>query len=411
MKLSWGFILSSIYCSASAAKVGHVYTHDAHRKASPQSPPALTPETARLILAQRLGVSQFHSVDYADEDIIAKLNAFGGQRQRLFGGEAKGSQAHVLVWIDDVEDTSAIISDSSAWTGEFTIDNPPPASDNDRLIQDIIVQAESIPKLADPDSRIYLDSIDAEVTLKEVKKTGVYNDYLNVLRADKSDRLDASKLSKSISDLLKKDIGVTVVLMPPLASSAKRSAHAYGFYDMPSVEARREKTEAPLTLESTNSKPSNTPQSPNPNISDLEDFPVITAADDEGPVLGILPRCFSSEAACIKRTHNCTGHGACKVLQAGNKDLGTSDCYGCMCVDTITKVGEDHGMEGAKRQVTHWGGPACQKRDVSVPFFLFAGAGILLAFLISSSIGLLYSMGSEELPSVIGAGVSGPVRK
>jgi hypothetical protein len=72
-------------------------------------------------------------------------------------------------------------------------------------------------------------------------------------------------------------------------------------------------------------------------------------------------------------------------------------------------VGEN-GME-EKRQVTYWGGPACQKKDVSQPFWLFAGSGIVLAFLISASIGLLYSMGNEELPSVIGAGVSGPVKK
>jgi hypothetical protein len=46
-----------------------------------------------------------------------------------------------------------------------------------------------------------------------------------------------------------------------------------------------------------------------------------------------------------------------------------------------------------------------------VQFWLFVAVGVVLAFLVSSGIGMLYSMGSEELPSVIGAGVSGPVRK
>ena len=71
---------------------------------------------------------------------------------------------------------------------------------------------------------------------------------------------------------------------------------------------------------------------------------------------------------------------------------------------------EEDGEE-PKIKTTYWGGPACQKKDVSVPFWLFVGSGVLLAFLISSGIGMLYSMGSEELPSVIGAGVSGPSRK
>ncbi|KAK1918310.1 hypothetical protein P3342_001228 [Pyrenophora teres f. teres] len=64
-----------------------------------------------------------------------------------------------------------------------------------------------------------------------------------------------------------------------------------------------------------------------------------------------------------------------------------------------------------KKKVTYWGGPACQKKDISTQFWLFVGSGVILAFLVSSGIGMLYSMGAEELPSVIGAGVSGPTRK
>jgi hypothetical protein len=79
-------------------------------------------------------------------------------------------------------------------------------------------------------------------------------------------------------------------------------------------------------------------------------------------------------------------------------------------VPTVEHVDEDKGME-SKTKTTYWGGPACQKKDISVQFWLFVMIGVALAFLISAGIGMLYSMGSEELPSVIGAGVSGPVRK
>lgn len=58
-------------------------------------------------------------------------------------------------------------------------------------------------------------------------------------------------------------------------------------------------------------------------------------------------------------------------------------------------------------KTVQWGGPACQKKDVSIPFWLLAGFTVLLVGVVTWAIGLLYSVGSEELPSVIGAGVSG----
>ena len=64
--------------------------------------------------------------------------------------------------------------------------------------------------------------------------------------------------------------------------------------------------------------------------------------------------------------------------------------------------------EDGTQKTVQWGGLACQKKDVSVPFFLFASFGVAMAALVFGAIGMLFSMGSEELPSVIGAGVAGP---
>lgn len=55
-----------------------------------------------------------------------------------------------------------------------------------------------------------------------------------------------------------------------------------------------------------------------------------------------------------------------------------------------------------------WGGNACQKKDVSMEFILFASFGVVFTAIIAGSIGMLFNMGSQELPSVIGAGVVGP---
>lgn len=58
-------------------------------------------------------------------------------------------------------------------------------------------------------------------------------------------------------------------------------------------------------------------------------------------------------------------------------------------------------------QKIQWGGPACQKKDISSPFFLIAGVSVLAILMVGSAVGMLFSMGQEELPSVISAGVGG----
>ncbi|KAJ4287211.1 hypothetical protein N0V90_012609 [Kalmusia sp. IMI 367209] len=417
MKLSWSFIASSLYCAASAAPAGHVYIHDPSRRPSPQAASTVNPETARLILAQRLGLSRFHSIKDPSEETLKQINAFGGRKQKLFGGENPDrTQAQVLVWIEGAEDAEAIIKHPETWSS-FSIANPPPASDNERLIQDMIQQAESLPQKPDPKGNTYSSTSKIDVILSKLEPPTVYNDYLTVLRldllrADKGQELLSTVLS-TLPDLTSQyaedSFGITLVMMPPSSSHSKRTAHPYGSYDLPSnLHARREPTEAPISLSTP--KPAT---SPNPAVPDLEDFPVVTQADggnDTTPPLGILPRCFASKTACIEATNQCSGHGECSVIQkkSGGK-TGPKDCYGCVCKPTFIRL-NDTGME-QRRRTTHWGGPACQKKDISVPFWLFVTSGVLFAFLISGGIGLLYSVGSEELPGVIGAGVSGPSRK
>ena len=65
-------------------------------------------------------------------------------------------------------------------------------------------------------------------------------------------------------------------------------------------------------------------------------------------------------------------------------------------------------LEGGGTQTTRWAGTACQKKDVSSGFFLLAGLSIALVGMATWGVGLMCSIGQEELPSVIGAGVAGP---
>jgi len=109
-----------------------------------------------------------------------------------------------------------------------------------------------------------------------------------------------------------------------------------------------------------------------------------------------IPQCFASFDRCMSQTANCTGHGECRNRYL---DSDATACFSCACGAT-----KDTGSKGDK--TIHWGGNMCQKQDISVPFWLITGFTVTIVSAITFSIGLLYIVGEEQLPGVIGAGVS-----
>ncbi|KAI1803585.1 hypothetical protein F4811DRAFT_524050 [Daldinia bambusicola] len=115
--------------------------------------------------------------------------------------------------------------------------------------------------------------------------------------------------------------------------------------------------------------------------------------------LPVLPACFASQNACVTATDACSGRGEC-FNRWGAVEGAKRACFACHCMTT--------NETDAKGRVSlyHWGGASCQKRDISTPFWLFAGVSIALVATVAFAIGLLFSVGEEKLPGVIGAGVS-----
>ena len=112
-----------------------------------------------------------------------------------------------------------------------------------------------------------------------------------------------------------------------------------------------------------------------------------------------IPACFGSEDSCVTGTGNCSGHGSClnRYAKPDGSD-GKEVCFTCHCLSTVSESGS----------LTQWAGGACSKKDVSVPFWLFFGFTILLLGILYLAIGMLFGVGEETLPGVIGAGVSRP---
>ena len=101
-----GIVYASVLLQAHAvAPEAFIYTSKnqestlSHRKAI-----SISPITARLLLAQRLGLSQYHSLEDADDVTIELLNAFGDAQEQIFHDHDQGRRPDkLLTFIENVE--------------------------------------------------------------------------------------------------------------------------------------------------------------------------------------------------------------------------------------------------------------------------------------------------------------------
>ncbi|KAJ5180374.1 hypothetical protein N7492_003584 [Penicillium capsulatum] len=115
----------------------------------------------------------------------------------------------------------------------------------------------------------------------------------------------------------------------------------------------------------------------------------------------LAPVCHATNSSCAEATNNCSGHGSCYLKSGSESEGSANNCYACRCQQTVVRK-----SDGTTQKI-QWGGPACEKKDISSSFWLIAGVSVLLVLLVGSGIGMLFSMGQQELPSVISAGVGG----
>jgi len=98
-----GFTSVLLLAGAVSAEVAHVLLPD---HATPQTKPRIvSPSDARLVLAQRLGLSDFHSLKDANEETVEALNALGGKAQPLFGGQIQTeTPRRAIIVVEEAED-------------------------------------------------------------------------------------------------------------------------------------------------------------------------------------------------------------------------------------------------------------------------------------------------------------------
>lgn len=76
--------------------------------------PTISPNDARLLFAQRLGLSEYHSLGDVDQETLELLNVYGGQQKSIFDDAPKDGPRRLLLFIDGVEHPEGTISDRNA---------------------------------------------------------------------------------------------------------------------------------------------------------------------------------------------------------------------------------------------------------------------------------------------------------
>lgn len=115
MKVTTSALLSGLCWSTqfASAATANFYTYDP--QPSPRRHPrSLAPVAARLVLAQRTGVEDFHRAEINQEHVIAAINDYG-VRTPLFAEEASLKKA-VIMLEEDGELCSSDMSAKSALT-------------------------------------------------------------------------------------------------------------------------------------------------------------------------------------------------------------------------------------------------------------------------------------------------------
>ena len=103
IQLLYAFAVLHRICAA--LPHAYVYTFDGSSKHQPPSEPLLvSPTASRLLFAQRLGLSQYHTIDRADENTIELINRFGGTQDLLFNeNNERTADQKVLIFVENVE--------------------------------------------------------------------------------------------------------------------------------------------------------------------------------------------------------------------------------------------------------------------------------------------------------------------
>lgn len=154
MKLSRSLLLPVIIGAASAIPDAKVYIFQGEEFPNTSTPPTLLPEEARLVFAQRLGVSEYHGLGDVSESALSHINKFGGPQESLFEELAHDKAAELILIVEGISSKTAkpLLNAWSSIKPAFTISKPPSSSSNLKLAKELQAQVGTSPTCAFEDT-------------------------------------------------------------------------------------------------------------------------------------------------------------------------------------------------------------------------------------------------------------------
>ncbi|KAH0848397.1 hypothetical protein AYO21_05091 [Fonsecaea monophora] len=380
-----------------AAQGAYLFTID--RSITSPSTGMIDSEMASAVIARRRALTADRYLGITDSMLLEDLNTYGGYQAPLFGeSHPKDAPGKLFIRITGVD---MQISDFDMAMPDLWISDPTKdlLSDFKAVSDGSRKEKDGLCEYAVPPSRNAPQSKGVEVVFTYPAENGrclAASEIPNIpiiLSLHSFLPTDPSGVKNQLNGLVRilkhfsatDNVESTILLLPStkkLKNPKKKNANNHKHVARSAQTSEEERLDLPST---------------SPTPSSISGFDTITPANTSSnfTLPSVIPACFASQSACENTTNSCSGHGSCYKAH--------TNCFKCRCTSTLVRINED----GTKKTVT-WGGNACQKKDISVPFIMFATFGVVMTALVAGAIGMLYSMGAQELPSVIGAGVAGP---
>ncbi|KAI0081948.1 hypothetical protein K474DRAFT_1703422 [Panus rudis PR-1116 ss-1] len=376
--------------SAFAADV-YVYPTPERISTSDSELPA---DEAKLLLAQHLGLEQFHSIDHTK--LLENADVYSNSMGAFVG---KGLENALVLGVGEQEAKDVLPSELSS---------PLHASVSpSSLLHEYAHQAESLytevvvsPSLSgSTPSQKPRRHLDAFTLFDTPESAAFYNDLASLVEyLDKLDNgfvdeekfgaVDVSrslhKLSQRVGTDSEQYLMAVAALRASLIKALEQPNLNLVVFTVPPSEMNVHKR----------SKRQQPPQSPLP-----PPFP-----NHPAEPIGAISTCYTSLDSCTNSTSGCSGHGSCVSATKAGKT-----CFVCACEVTTIETGKGKGTSGKK--TIRWAGDKCERKDVSQDFVLLVGTVVGLIILVLGSIGLLVNVGSVELPNVLTGGVVAGIKR